>query len=929
MTNKDDEQAKTFILPIDKTFPHEHTQVRQEIQETGTLLDIENLESDTPDKIREIIKKMCFTLDRLKDFQERFIGFYDFSPVGYVIISNQGIIHESNHTFATLIGNSIDSLINETLDSLVVTKDQRAYQLFQNRLFDTGEESVCELRIKTGDNASIWVCLKGKLYRNKKTGESAGLIVVNDINKYKQTEKTLKHDEEKYRSILDQSMEMLFLHDLEGNFLDVNKAAVEKTKYSEKELLGLNVFDIHSQKSDRDEILHLWKHWKPGQHMTVEDEHINKYRDIYPVEITTGKISIGERDYILAFVRDITKRKQAEAVIKEANQRVLTILNNLNAVVYVADMETYETIFVNRYVRDMFGNVVGKNCWSVMQSDQTGPCGFCTNQKLIDAQGNPTGIYRWEFKNTKTGKWYDCHDSAIKWIDGRTVRLEIAIDITERKQAEDALYHEYAFRNTIIDKVREGLCVCHAIGEYPFVKFTVWNDRMSEITGYTLSEINRLGWYQTLYPDFEVQNKAIERMKKMRQGEDLINEQWEINRADGNKRVLSISSSIVESNDGAVHVLALMQDVTDRKRYEDALKNAKKQWEETFDAITDWVCIIDKDCRIVRSNKASEKYFGLLPQDIIGRYCYEIVHGINAPISECPLQKAVKSRQREELEFQAENDRWWHVLVEPMESTRNKDSLLVHVVRDITESKIREQKIFVTRKAEAFRILAGGLAHDYNNLLTAIWGNISLLKSKITDAMQHEIIKETEKACETARLLTHKFLYLSKAAVLNKSECDMKEVLSTAVRNSLKTQKVTILFDCPSRLPVLAMDIEQMLIAFQNIIVNAVEAMPNGGKLIIRAEIEPTRHNDQKDADFLHIFFEDTGTGIPGSDLTKVFDPYFTTKAMGAQKGVGLGLAAAQAIVNRHGGNIQIESAAGTGTTVIVSLPYSTNITNI
>ncbi len=572
MSKKDGKHDKTLILPIDKTFPHDSKQVWQEAKETLKLLDealdIENLKSKSPDKIREIIIKMYSIIDRLEDFQERYVGLYDFAPVGYVIISNRGIIHESNHMFATIIGASEDSLINETLESLIVTKDQLAYQLFQKRLFDTGEESGCELRIKTGDSTSTWVCLKGKLYQNKKTGESTGLIVVNDINKYNQAEKALKHSEEKYRSLVDQSVKMVFLYDLEGNFIDVNKDAVEKTKYSEEELLGLNVFDIHSQKYDRDEILHLWEHWKPGQHMIVEAEHVNKNGDIYPVEITTGKISIGNRAYILALVRNITKRKQAEAVIKEANQRVLTILNNLNAVVYVADMETYDTLFVNQYVREIFGDVEGKKCWRVIQSDQAGPCGFCTNQKLVDAQCNPTGIYRWEFKNTRTGKWYDCHDSAIKWIDGRMVRLEIAIDITDRKDAEDALYHEYSFRNAIIDKVREGLCVCHAIGTYPFVKFTVWNDRMTEITGYTLDEINRLGWYQTLYPDPRMQNEAIKRMKTMRQGEDLINEQWEITRADGNKRVLSTSSTIVESDDGAVHVLALMQDVTDRRREE-------------------------------------------------------------------------------------------------------------------------------------------------------------------------------------------------------------------------------------------------------------------------------------------------------------------------------------------------------------------------
>jgi two-component system, cell cycle sensor histidine kinase and response regulator CckA len=395
----------------------------------------------------------------------------------------------------------------------------------------------------------------------------------------KQAEDALMRSEGKYRALVEQSVEMLFLHDLTGGMLDVNKAAVKKTGYSKEELLHLNVFDLHVNKSDRNEIIDQWKSWRAGQNITLEREHMGKDGTVYPVEITSGKIYIGDKDYILALVRDITERKKAETFIREANQRVLTILNNINAIVYVADMDSYDVLFLNRYGRTDHGEIIGKKCWSTLQVGQSGPCVFCTNQKLVDTEGNPTGIYRWEFKSPKTGKWYDCQDSAIKWIDGRIVRLEIAIDITERKLAEEALRHEYSFRNAIIDNVAQGLCVCHATDEYPFVKFTVWNDRMTEITGYTIDEINRLGWYQSLYPDPELQTKAQERMNKMRQGDDLFCEEWEISRVDGNKTILNISSSIIESDDGAMHVLALMQDITERKQAEKIIKASLKEKE--------------------------------------------------------------------------------------------------------------------------------------------------------------------------------------------------------------------------------------------------------------------------------------------------------------------------------------------------------------
>jgi len=132
-------------------------------------------------------------------------------------------------------------------------------------------------------------------------------------------------------------------------------------------------------------------------------------------------------------------RKPAEQATPDAYQTLLTILDSIDALVYVADMKTYELLFANRYIRNIWGDVVGTKCWQSLQSGQTGPCVFCTNDRLLDAVGQPTGVYQWEFQNTRDGRWYDCRDNALRWIDGRIVRLEIATDITERKKMEEEL----------------------------------------------------------------------------------------------------------------------------------------------------------------------------------------------------------------------------------------------------------------------------------------------------------------------------------------------------------------------------------------------------------------------------------------------------------------------------------------------------------
>ena len=144
---------------------------------------------------------------------------------------------------------------------------------------------------------------------------------------------------------------------------------------------------------------------------------------------------------------EILEREEVQKKLAESHERLMTVLDGLDAVVYVADMQTHELMFLNKYARDalgLIGSGVGQICWQTIQKDQTGPCSFCTNQRLVDAEGNPTGVYRWEFQNTQNDCWYDIRDRAIRWIDGRVVRMEIATDITKRKKSEQVLEQKNA-----------------------------------------------------------------------------------------------------------------------------------------------------------------------------------------------------------------------------------------------------------------------------------------------------------------------------------------------------------------------------------------------------------------------------------------------------------------------------------------------------
>ena len=140
---------------------------------------------------------------------------------------------------------------------------------------------------------------------------------------------------------------------------------------------------------------------------------------------------------------------------QESHLRLLTVLDSLDAAVYVADVETHEILYGNKCVRDLFGEVEGKICWQVMQNGQPGPCDFCTKERLLTPVGEPAGVSVREFQKEVTGKWYEVRDRAIRWVDGRTAVLQIASDVSERKQAEADLERAHSEMDTFCNMLKQ------------------------------------------------------------------------------------------------------------------------------------------------------------------------------------------------------------------------------------------------------------------------------------------------------------------------------------------------------------------------------------------------------------------------------------------------------------------------------------------
>jgi len=266
--------------------------------------------------------------------------------------------------------------------------------------------------------------------------------------------------------------------------------------------------------------------------------------------------------------------------LEASHNILLTVLDSLDAIVYVADLETYELLFLNKYARNIFGDGAGKPCWQVLQSDQAAPCDFCSNDKLVAPDGTLKGLYTWEFQNTVSRRWYDIRDRAITWIDGRIVRLEIATDITDRKLAEEKLFQEKQFTERIIASSVEGILAFDLECRY-----TLWNQGMESISGVAESHVLGKNAFE-VFPFLKETGEDRFFLDALA-GKSVISKDRPYHvPATGQQGFFEgIYSPLRNESGEVVGGLAIIRDTTERKRAEEERENLIAQLQEALNEI--------------------------------------------------------------------------------------------------------------------------------------------------------------------------------------------------------------------------------------------------------------------------------------------------------------------------------------------------------
>jgi PAS domain S-box-containing protein len=502
-------------------------------------------------------------------------------------------------------------------------------------------------------------------------------------------------------------------------------------------------------------------------------------------------------------------------------------------------------------------------------------------------------------------------------------------EIAEHKQAEELLRHER-------DKVQKYLNVAGVImlALDADEKVMLINKKGCEILGCSEQEIVGGNWFDMFIPG-KKREEVRAGFKEFMSGLTGQNESHEnvVVSKSGRQRMIAWHNTLLRDEaNNIIGSLSSGEDITERTYSEEARRKSEEKYRDLFENANDAIFIVDADLNYIDVNNKAVELFGYSREELLSMNILDVIPPEQKPLSEKEFMKLKSKESYDKFvgKIRTKDGRWLDVEVSSSPIIEN-DTLIGSrdIVRDITDRKRLEEEFLKREKLESLGVLAGGIAHDFNNLLTGVLGNISLAKIQVEPASKiYSLLGEAEKASLRSRDLTRQLLTFSRGGAPVKAAVNIGELIKETAAFSLSGSDVKCIYKIADDLRPADVDSGQISQVINNLIINADQAMPEGGIVTIvcgNETLEPDNTLLLQAGRYVKIDVQDRGTGIREEHLNKIFDPYFTTK----QKGSGLGLASAYSIVQRHNGLMTVESTLGAGTTFHVYLPAAEKGENV
>jgi PAS domain S-box-containing protein len=874
-----------------------------------------------------------------------------------------------------------------------------------------------------------------------------------DITERKLAEETIAHERQLLRTLIDLLPETFYIKDLDSRFLVANEALAKQWgKASPSQLMGLSDADLFpagqaAKYLDEDRKVFA------GEPL-MGREGVCVFADGREHMVLTTKVPYrdiqGRICGLVGFGYDITGRKQAEEVLRAKEEAYRQLF----------DASPDGIILIGPDARIVRANIAMARMYGYDSPDDL--VGVCPTQfvalssreyseQILRRRLNGEDIKQVEYELVRkdgTTFYGETLATILRNEDGTvTGYICITRDTTERKRAEAALKESEVRYQRISEAITDYIYNVR-VADGRAVE-TTHGPGCLAVTGYQAKEFanDPFLWFHMVAA--EDRSKVEEQARRILAGEDPSPIEHRIGHKNGTERW--VRNTFVPHRDER-GVLAtydgLIQDITGRKQAEEEVARTAREWQATFDATKDAIWILDPNHQVLRSNKTAEQFFHRPCCEMIGKPCWEIVHGATEPIPDCPFVRSRKSGQRETMDLQI-GERWFEIIVDPILDAAGQHAGAVHIVSDITERKRAEERIreqaalldaandaiyvrslddamtywndgaerlygwtraevmgrkihdliqydrdaFETAQAalldqgywsgelkmtdktgkavivfcrwtllldesgrpkevlaintditerkqleanflraqrmEGIGALAGGIAHDLNNILQPILMTAPLLRETTGDPESREMLDTVENCAQRGANIIKQLLTFARGEPSARVPLPVRHLLNEMNKLIQETfpKNIQLRVNVPKNLWQVLGDATQIHQALMNLCVNARDAMSNGGTLTLAAEnltldeAFAAMMPGAKPGPYICVSVADTGMGIPPEHLDRIFDPFFTTKEIG--KGTGLGLATVLGIARGHGGFVRVNSQTGKGTTFELYLPAS------
>jgi PAS domain S-box-containing protein len=856
--------------------------------------------------------------EALRKSEEKFSRAFRSSPDRITITTlDGGRFIDVNDSYIRYTGYSREEVIGHTTRELGSWPDPHNREKIVKKLKEQGSVSNEEvhLRIKSGEIRTSLISSE----QIEINGEQCMISVATDITERKQAEEALRESEEKFSRAFRSSPDRIAITTLDdGRFIDVNDSYVHFAGYTREEVIGHTSKEFNSWPNphDREKIV---KKLKEQGRVYNEEVHLrNKSGEIRTSLFSAEPIEINGEQCMISVATDITERKQAEEALSESERRYRDLAESISDVFFAFDKDLRYTYW-NRASEELTGvsagDALGKHLYDVFKDDEATRKAEKAYRRALRAKKPQHFIRDYKIND----KEYIFEISAYPSKDGLSVFTK---DVTERKQAEEALRESEEFSTSLLENSPDPIIVINPDSSIRYV-----NPALENLTGFSRAEVTGR---KTPYPWWteETLKKTNRDLKEaMHKGAKGLKELFQ--KKSGEFFWVDITSTPVMSDGKFKYYMANWVDITERKHAEEALRESEEKFSKAFQSSPDIISIASlKDGKYIEVNDSFTRISGYSREEVIGKTTTELNTWASPEERDRMLRRLLEKGhiRNEEYIVRSKSGKLQNVLISAEVIEVGGEPCIISVVTDITERREAEEKLreaATLRELDRLRTeLLANISHELRTPLSSIKGFATVLleyENKLKRHEKREYLETIDKNTDRLVELIEQLLDMSRLGAgmlsIEKSPTSISKLFQEVLAEvQVRAPAHRFALDLPARLPRAHIDAKRIRQVLDNLTDNAVKHSRAGTEITIRA---------RKKGDEILVAVIDQGTGIPKNILPRVFERLFSSgkRHISGTSGIGLGLSICKGLVEAHGGRIWIESEEGRGTTCFFTLP--------